>query len=284
MSKQMDLDITASAEILRKAIGARAPRIAIVLGSGLGGLAAHAQDTVSIPYADLPGFPRPGVVGHAGMLIAGTVGGVPAVFLKGRVHFYEGSDPTPLKVMIRTMRTIGIDTLFLSNAAGSLHPDFPAGNIMAISDHLNLSGINPLAGDNDDAWGERFVSMYEAWDSDLRAMLVAAARAQDIPIREGVYAWFRGPSFETPAEIRMARTCGADSVGMSTVPDCLIARHCGMKVVGCSAITNLGAGLGDHGHTHEGTLKGAAMAADKMERTVIRFLRDWQDWREARAA
>ncbi len=275
MSMDLNRDIEQSAARVREALKGLEPKIAIVLGSGLGDLADRVEDATQISYADLPGFPRPGVHGHAGVLVSGTIEGVPVIFLKGRVHFYEGGDAGPLKVMIRTLKTVGIDTIFLSNAAGSLRPEAPAGNLIAIADHINISGINPLTGPNDDDWGPRFVPMGDAWDKDLRAMLMQAARTLDIPLIEGVYAWLHGPTFETPAEIRMVRSLGADSVGMSTVPDCIIARHCGMKVVGCSAITNMGEGLSDENISHEQTIEQAAIAGEKLSRIVVRFLQDW---------
>lgn len=279
MSRELNQHIEASAVIVRKALNGLTPKIALVLGSGLGGLADRAENAVQVSYDDLPGFPRPGVHGHAGVLVAGTVEGVPVIFLKGRTHFYEGTGAAPLKVMIRTLKSLGVDTLFLSNAAGSLRPEAPAGSLIAIADHINLSCTNPLTGYNDDDWGPRFVPMGNAWDKDLRDMLLQAARAIGVPLIEGVYAWFHGPTFETPAEIRMAKVIGADSVGMSTVPDCIIARHCGMKVVGCSAITNMGAGLSDENISHEQTIEQAAIAGEKLSRVVIRFLQDWHKGR-----
>ncbi|HEY8190329.1 MAG TPA: purine-nucleoside phosphorylase, partial [Micavibrio sp.] len=227
MTGALDRDIGRSAGLIQEALKGLEPKIAVVLGSGLGGLSDKATDSIVIPYANLPGFPRPAVEGHAGILVAGNIEGIPVIFLKGRVHFYEGADPGPLKVMIRTLKTIGVHTLFLSNAAGSLRHEAPAGSLMAIADHINLFGSNPLTGPNDDDWGPRFPPMDNAYDKDLRALLTAAARKLGIPLIEGTYAGFLGPTFETPAEIRMAKAIGADSVGMSTVPECIIARHCG---------------------------------------------------------
>lgn len=274
MSSDLNAQIHESAKIIRTALNGLAPKVAVVLGSGLGGLADRATDAVNIPYGDLPGFPRPGVHGHAGMLVAGTIEGVPVIFLKGRVHFYEGIGSAPLKVMMRSLKSVGIETIFLSNAAGSLRPEAPAGNLIAIADHINLSGVNPLAGENDDDWGPRFLAMGDAWDKGLRALLMRTAKALDIPLIEGVYAWFLGPTFETPAEIRMAKIVGADSVGMSTVPDCIIARHCGLRVVGCSAITNMGAGLSDENISHDQTIEQAAVASKNFTRLVVQFLKN----------
>jgi xanthosine phosphorylase len=275
MTGHLDHEISKSASLIREALRELEPEIAVVLGSGLGGLADKVADEVVIPYTDLPGFPRPAVEGHAGTLVAGKIEGIPVIFLKGRVHFYEGTGPGPLKVMIRTLKTIGVHTLFLSNAAGSLRREAPAGSLMAIADHINLFGTNPLMGPNDDDWGPRFPPMDNAYDKDLRAILTAAAQKLGIPLIEGTYAGFLGPTFETPAEIRMARAIGADSVGMSTVPECIIARHCGLKVVGCSAITNMAAGMGTQDLSHAQTIEWAAVAGEKLSRVVIQFLKDW---------
>lgn len=271
-----DSNIHDSAEIITKALKGLKPKIAVILGSGLGSLANKVQAPVEIPYTDLPGFPRPGVEGHAGKLIAGTIEDVPVIFLKGRVHFYEGGNADPVRVMIRTLKSVGIDTMFLSNAAGSLRAEAGAGGLIAIADHINLMFSNPLTGPNDERWGPRFVAMDNAWDKDLRATLIASAKTIGVPMIEGVYCAFLGPTFETPAEIRMAKVMGADSVGMSTVPECIIARHCGMKVVGCSAITNMAAGMGEESLSHEQTLEWAAVAGEKLSRVVMQFLKDWQ--------
>lgn len=259
------------AQKIKTALGARVPKLAIILGSGLGGLGDKIQDAVRIPYHDLPGFPQPTVAGHAGELIAGSLGGTQVVALKGRKHFYETDDPAPLKTMIRTMKAAGIDTLFVSNAAGSLNANIGVAQLMAISDHVNWMGLNPLVGANDDAFGPRFVPMTDAWDEALREKLKAAASHCGVQLHEGVYIAFRGPTFETPAEIRMAQKLGADAVGMSSVPDCIIARHCGMKVVGCSCITNMGAGLSQENLSHAHTLENAARAAADFEKLVTTF-------------
>lgn len=251
------------------ACGALAPKIAIILGSGLGGLAAKLQDPVTLSYGDLPGFPVLTVAGHAGKLHIGKLDGVPVIVLNGRKHFYETSDAYPLKTMIRAMRAAGVETLFLSNAAGSLRDAIKVSELMLITDHINFMGLNPLVGPNDDTFGPRFFPVADAWDSALGAKLKAVARAQGVTLHEGVYVAFRGPSFETPAEIRMVREWGGDAVGMSSVPDCLIARHCGLKVVGVSCITNMGAGLSNEILSHAHTLENAARGAAAFERLVI---------------
>lgn len=274
--KKPDLnrDIRKSADIIQALTKNLNPKIAVILGSGLGGLADRVDGAIEIPYSLLPGFPRPSVEGHDGKLIAGTVEGVPVIFLKGRVHLYEGVGAAPMKVMIRTLKTLGIETLFLSNAAGSLRREAPAGGLIAIADHLNLTGINVLVGRNEDEWGPRFPPMDNAWDADLRAMLMGAAQKLNIPMIEGVYGGFMGPTFETPAEVRMAKTLGADSVGMSTVSECILARHCGLKVVGCSAITNMAAGMSDEALSHDQTIEWAAVAGEKLSLVVVQFLQD----------
>lgn len=267
------MSVEKSRAVILGKIGALKPKIAIILGSGLGGLADKIEKPITIPYKDLPGFPELTVQGHAGELIAGKLNGVDVICLKGRQHFYETNDPAPLKTMIRTMKAAGVETLFLSNAAGGLQPGMTPGCLMLIKDHINYMGFNPLAGPNDDAFGPRFFSMTDAWDRALSAKLKTAAHTENIPLFEGVYVAFRGPSFETPAEIRMAQKMGGSAVGMSSVPDCIIARHCGLKVVGCSCITNLGAGLSDENLSHAHTLENAKRGAENFEKLVMTFVR-----------
>ncbi|MEI7566254.1 MAG: purine-nucleoside phosphorylase [Opitutaceae bacterium] len=261
-------NVRQSAAIITAALAGARPRIAIILGSGLGGLANQIQRPRVIAYADLPGFPVLTVLGHIGELIAGELDGVPVIVLKGRKHFYETDDAYPLRTMIRTLQAVGVDTLFLSNAAGSLRPAIKVSELMLITDHINFLGLNPLTGPNDDSFGPRFFPVSDAWDPGLVGRVKAVARQQGITLHEGVYVAFRGPSFETPAEIRMVQGWGADAVGMSSVPDCLIARHCGLKVVGVSCITNMGAGLSDEHLTHAHTLANAAKGAAAFERLV----------------
>lgn len=262
-------NVQQAAAKIRTACGDRAPKIAIVLGSGLGGLAAKVENPVVLSYGDLPGFPVLTVAGHAGKLIVGSLGGVPVIVLNGRKHFYETSDAYPLKTMIRSLKTAGVASLFLSNAAGSLRPHIGVSELMLITDHINFLGLNPLVGPNEEEFGLRFVPMSGAWDPDLRAKVTAAAKANGITLHEGVYVAFRGPSFETPAEIRMAQGWGGDAVGMSSVPECILARHCGMRVVGVSCITNMGAGLSDEELSHEHTIANATQGAAAFEQLVI---------------
>lgn len=270
--KQHTGNVAAAAKIIKDRIGALQPKIAIILGSGLGGLGDRVENAVTIPYKDLPGYPVLGVVGHAGELIAGKLNGVDVIALKGRKHFYETDDPYPLKTVIRSMKAIGVEILFISNAAGSLRPAFKVGELMAISDHINYMGLNPLVGENDDDFGPRFPPMSDAYDVDLLEKLAAAAQKTGAALHRGVYVAFRGPTFETPAEIRMAANMGADAVGMSSVPDCIIARHCGLRVVGCSCLTNMGAGLSDEKLSHSHTLENAGRGAQMFEKLVAEFV------------
>ena len=262
-------NVKRSGEIVMAALAGRAPKIAIVLGSGLGGLADRVEQPVTVRYADLPGFPVLTVQGHAGALVAGLLSGVPVIVLKGRKHFYETDDPYPLKTMVRTLRAVGVEILFLSNAAGSLRAHIGVSQLMLITDHINALGLNPLTGANDETFGPRFFGMSDAWDPGLAENIKAAAVAERIPLHGGVYLALRGPSFETPAEIRMVQSWGADAVGMSSVPECLIARHCGLRVAGVSCITNMGAGLSDEKLSHAHTLENAAKGAADFERLVM---------------
>jgi xanthosine phosphorylase len=247
-----------------------APRLGIVLGSGLGGLTDALQDRVAVPYGELAGFPPPGVAGHQGQVVLGRLAGLPVACLAGRKHVYEG-DATAMRIPVRTVKALGADALLVTNAAGSLRAEVGPGRLMAIADHINLLGVNPLTGPNDDAVGPRFPSLRDAYDPALRARLHGAARELEIDLAEGVYLATAGPSFETPAEIRAFRTLGADAVGMSTVPEVILARHAGLRVVAVSAITNLAEGMGGEELSHEQTLRNAAVAARDLVRLVTRF-------------
>lgn len=262
-------NVRLSAEKITAAAGALRPKIAIILGSGLGGLAKRVENPVVLAYKDLPGFPVLTVTGHVGQLLIGRLNGVPVIVLNGRKHFYETHDAYPLKTMIRSMKAAGVETLFLSNAAGSLRPHIKVSELMLITDHINFLGLNPLVGPNDESFGPRFFSMTDAWDPALRTKILAVAREQGVTLHQGVYVAFRGPSFETPAEIRMAQGWGGDAVGMSSVPDGLIAHHCGLKVAGVSCITNMGAGLSDENLTHSHTLENAGKGAGAFEKLVM---------------
>ena len=260
----------AAAVIARRAPGF-SPRLGLILGSGLGGLADAAEDAIQIDYADLPGFPQPGVAGHGGRLVLGRLGGLPVAFLQGRKHIYEGGDPGAMRAPVRALQRMGALALLATNAAGSLRPESPPGSLMALSDHINMLGVNPLSGPNDDEVGPRFPNMAEAYDPALRGLLRRCADDLGIALPEGVYLAAHGPSFETPAEIRAFRTLGADAVGMSTVPEVILARHCGLRVAAVSAITNLAEGMGGEALSHEQTLKYAAEAAGDLSRLVEAF-------------
>lgn len=264
--------VEAAAAVIRARAPEHWPQVGLVLGSGLGDLAGRIGGTVSIPYDDIPGFPRPTVSGHAGRLVVGELGGKTVACMQGRVHAYEGRGFAALRLAIRTLRRLGCRTLVLTCAAGSLDVSVGPGRLMLIRDHINLLGANPLTGPNDDAFGPRFPSMTDAWSPDLRALMKAAAADLELPLAEGVYAALAGPCFETPAEVRMLQILGADAVGMSTVPECIVARHCGMSVTGCAVITNLGVGLGTGAVSHAHTLAQAAAAAADLERLLIGFL------------
>jgi xanthosine phosphorylase len=253
-----------------------APRLGIVLGSGLGGIADALTDAAQFPYADLDGFPQPTVAGHGGTLHMGDLGGLPVAIYQGRKHIYEGGDPGAMRVPIRVLKRLGAETLLVTNAAGSLRPEVGPGRLMAITDHINLLGVNPLTGPNDDAVGPRFPSLRDAYDPELLTRLRAAASKLDVDLAEGVYLATAGPTFETPAEIRMFRTLGADAVGMSTVPEVILARHAGLRVAAVSAITNLAEGMGGEELSHEQTLRNAEIAARDLVRLVQTFAEDYE--------
>jgi xanthosine phosphorylase len=253
------------------ALAERAPRLGIVLGSGLGAVAEALEDAVAIPYTELPDFPAPSVHGHAGTLALGTLSGLPVACLQGRRHVYEGGDPGAMRGPVRALKAAGAEALLVTNAAGSLDAKVGPGSLMAISDHINMLGVNPLTGPNDDAIGPRFPSLRDAYDPELRRMLHAAAESLGVALAEGVYLATAGPSFETPAEIRAFRTLGADAVGMSTVPEVILARHAGLRVAAVSAITNLAEGMGGEPLSHEQTLRYASVAAVDLTRLIIEF-------------
>jgi xanthosine phosphorylase len=252
-------------------IAARAPRLGVILGSGLGAVADALEDAETISYADLPDFPQPSVHGHAGTLALGTLGGTPVAVLQGRRHVYEGGDPGAMRGPVRALKAAGAEALFVTNAAGSLNADVVPGSLMAITDHINMLGVNPLTGPNDEEIGPRFPSLRDAYDPELRATLHHVAKDLGVDLREGVYLATAGPSFETPAEIRAFRTLGADAVGMSTVPEVILARHAGLRVAAVSAISNLAEGMGGEELSHEQTLRFANQAAGDLTRLIIEF-------------
>ncbi|MBO7516269.1 MAG: purine-nucleoside phosphorylase, partial [Spirochaetia bacterium] len=221
------------------------PKIAIILGSGLGPLTSQVQIDVQIPYKSIPHFPLSTAPGHIGRLIFGKLEGKDVILLDGRFHFYEGYNGHDIAVVLRTLKVLGINYLIQTNAAGGINKEFKPGDFMLITDHINNSGTNPLIGKNNSDFGPRFPDMSEPYDKRLQQIARDAAREQGIELKEGVYIWFMGPSYETPAEIRMARVLGADAVGMSTVPETILAVHTGLKVLAISVISNLAAGVSD---------------------------------------
>ena len=265
-------DVARNVELLDSRSGGLKPRVGIVLGSGLGPLADDVAEATVMPYGDLHGFPTPGVGGHAGRLLLGTISGTPVALLHGRAHYYESGRADAMKVPVRTLAAMGCEALVLTNAAGSLRPDAGPGSVMAISDHIGLTGVSPLFGEPGDG---KFVNMVDAYDPALRKRLREAAKDIGLTLHEGVYAWFCGPHFETPAEIRAARVLGADAVGMSTAPECILARQANLRVAALSIITNLAAGMDDKGLSHEQTLAVAATAAAELRRLMLEFLKDW---------
>jgi len=240
---EREAEIGAAADAVARRLGKRRPRVAIVLGSGLGFLGEEVQDAVRIPYADIPGFPQPGVVGHKGELVAGTLEGVSVLVQSGRFHLYEGHSPATAALPVRVFAQLGVTTLVATNAAGGVRPNLRPPALMLITDHINLTGSNPLVGPAL-AGDQRFPDMTVAYDAELRALAQTAAREQGIALEEGVYCALLGPSYETPAEIRMLQRLGVDAVGMSTVPEVIAARARGMRCVAFSIITNAAAGLG----------------------------------------
>jgi len=247
------------------------PSAALVLGSGLGGLVDEVKDAIRIPYAELPGFPQSGVTGHAGAVVAGHFAGKPVLMLAGRAHYYEHGNAAAMRPVIETLAGIGVTKLLLTNAAGSVDPDMPPGSVMLIDDHINFSGSNPLFGEPTD---RRFVGLTEANDAGMRAAIERAAKSTGTVLHKGVYMWFSGPSFETPAEIRMARIMGANAVGMSTVPEVILARFFGLRVAACSVITNLAAGMTGAELSHTETKDMAPIGGAKLATVLKKMFQD----------
>ncbi|MFZ1663467.1 MAG: purine-nucleoside phosphorylase [Paracoccaceae bacterium] len=255
--------------LIRQRVGDQPVELGLVLGSGLGHL-ADAVEGVAIPYDDLPGFPHAGVSGHSPKLVIGELVGRRVAVFGGRAHYYESGKGDAMRVPLEVLRGLGGSQLILTNAAGSLQPDMPPGSLMLLNDHINFSGLNPLIGEKTDA---RFVPMTDAHDPAMRTALLAAAQSEGVALLQGVYAWYSGPSFETPAEIRAIKLLGADAVGMSTVPEVILARFLGLKVAAVSVITNMAAGMSDEKISHEHTKAMAPIGAAKLERVLRRWLR-----------
>jgi len=245
------------------------PRVGIVLGTGFSDYADAIDKVAAFSYDELPGFPAAGVAGHPGQLLLGRIGGTPVALLAGRVHYYEHGRCDGMKVPLRTLARLGCDTLILTNSAGSLRLDMGPGSVMLVSDHINFTGQSPLFGETGN---DRFVDMVGAYDVASAQRLMEIAATRGIRLHRGVYLWFCGPSFETPAEIRAAAMLGADAVGMSTVPEVILARHAGMKVVALSGITNFGAGMGSEPMSHEATLSVSRLASDVVRRLLNEFV------------
>jgi purine-nucleoside phosphorylase len=269
----METSLDAAMEALKARGLDSLPPLAIVLGSGLGAFADEAQDAIAISYPDIPGFPVPSVEGHAGRLVVGTIEGERVALFQGRGHYYERGDAGAMRIAIDAFRKLGGETLLLTNAAGGLNPEWRPPSLVAITDHINFSGTNPLIGH---AGPDRFVPLTKAYDEALLALLRDAARSAGVELHEGVYMWFSGPSFETPAEIRAARILGADLVGMSTAPEAILSRRAGLRCAAVSVVTNYAAGLAGGDPSHEETQAVAAQAADRFKRLLRGFIRAYR--------
>ena len=256
---------------LKSRLGSHRPKHAIILGSALGSVMDAVENALDIPYTELSGFPLPKISGHAGKVVLGTLGGVEVAVLAGRAHPYESGDAAVMRPALEQLKDAGVETLILTNAAGSLKATMKPGSLMLLTDHINCAGMNPLIGQHGD---ENFVSMTNAYDADLRKAFLGAAKKEKIAVKQGVYCWYSGPSFETPAEIRMMQIIGGNAVGMSTAPETIIARRLGMKVAAISTITNLAAGIKGASPSHAETKREGAKAAVYMKRLLIRFFRD----------
>ena len=263
------MSVSESLQIIRDRAPGISPRIGFILGSGLGHV-ADLVDGPTIDYADLPGFPHSGVSGHKSKLAVGQLEGVDVAILGGREHYYENGRADAMRLPLETLAELGVDTLFATNACGSFLPEIPPGNLMLINDHINYSGRSPLIGEPTD---RRFVNLTNAYDPGLRKQLQAIAEQAEIPLTEGVYAWYSGPNFETPAEIRMLKMLGADAVGMSTVPEVILGRFLNMRCCAVSVVTNMAAGLGNEHISHEHTKASAPVGAAKLEVIIRGFLR-----------
>ena len=257
------------ADQIKSVAGSEPVQIGLILGSGLGHI-ANEVNGVAVPYSDLSGFPHAGVSGHNPNLVIGDLEGVRVAVFGGRAHYYESGRGDAMRLPLEVLKELGADTMIATNAAGSMRADMPTGSIMCLSDHINFSGLNPLIGEPTDA---RFVPMKDAYDPDTRKALRAAANAADVEMADGIYAWYSGPSFETPAEIRAIAMLGADAVGMSTVPEVILARFLGLKAAAISTITNMAAGMSNEAISHEHTKAMAPIGAAKLEKVLRGYLR-----------
>ena len=260
----------ATADKLRDAVDTP-PRVAMILGSGLGALAGELEDATTIDYREIPGFPVSGVEGHAGELVFGRLEGVDVVVMRGRAHYYEGWSMKEVTFPIRAFSLLGVDHLVVTNSAGGANPDFVPGDLMIIDDHLNLTGDNPLRGPNESDFGPRFPDMTEPYDGELRQMIRTVATELDVDIKNGIYAGLAGPTYETPAEVRLVQAVGGDAIGMSTVPEVIVANHCQMKVAGISCITNMAAGLSGQKLSHDEVKE----TADRVREVFVGVVRNF---------
>jgi xanthosine phosphorylase len=264
-----------AADILRARKPDFAPQLAIALGSGLGPLADEIRDVTVVPYDELPGFHCPHILGHGKNIYMGWLKDVPVMCFQGRAHYYEGVDNKAIQTMVRTARLLGCETWLATNSSGSLRADVVPGNLVVIRDHINMQFNNPLTGPNDEEFGPRFIGLEEVYSPELRGKLFVLADKLHIPLVDGVYIGVLGPTFETPAEIQAFRVLGADVVGMSTIPEVIVAHHCGMEVVAVAVITNLAAGMSELKLSHEETLLGAKLGTENLVKLVEAFVEEF---------
>lgn len=262
------------AQQIKTKIGNLQPQTAIILGSGLGSLANEIVNPIFIPYQDITDFPTSTISGHQGRLVIGELSGKIVLCMQGRFHLYEGYKPSVIADVIKSFKLLGIESLIVTNAAGSLRSDMPAGSLMLINDHINFSGFNPLIGPNDDEFGPRFPPMHSIYTPEFRNIAHKIAQSQNIKLHDGVYMMVSGPNFETAAEIRAFRTLGSDANGMSTVPETMVAAYCNMKVLGISAITNFCTGIDGGAPSHSETLENANKAAANLTCLVKKFIKE----------
>jgi len=278
-----------AAEFLRTKLSGLSPHIGVVLGSGLGAVAEAVESPVFVPYGEIPHFPQSTVEGHSGRIVAGLLGGVPVVVMQGRVHYYEGYTPQQVTFPMRVLGRLGLETVILTNAAGGINANYTLGDLVLLSDHINSLGFNPLIGPNEPRFGDgqrsglRFFDMTTAYSVELRGLAQAAARSEGYTLHEGVYLATSGPSFETPAEIRAFRTLGADLVGMSTVPETIVARHMGMGVLGISCVTNLAAGISATQLSHEEVFETGSRVQHQLANLFTRLMPMLEEALESKA-
>jgi purine-nucleoside phosphorylase len=267
---KMNFEKIQNAATFLKGKYSKTPKLGLILGSGLGVLADEIENPVKIPYNQIPDFPVSTVEGHAGQLVFGLLNGVEVVAMQGRFHYYEGYSFDKVTFPVRVMKELGVDTLIVTNAAGGVNESYVPGDLMIITDHINFTGNNPLIGPNDSRLGARFPDMSEAYSKELSATAKEIASRLNIDVKEGVYVGFSGPTYETPAEIRMVRTLGGDAVGMSTVAEVIVARHGGIKVLGISCITNMAAGILDQPLSHDEVIE----TTEKVKANFLRYIKE----------